>query len=489
MSDTTTKKKHLPKVTLVVPNYKWVAGEEHTYYHYVPYNLCCLAAMVEDICRIEIIDAYFNDMDQKKFAQALADTDPDIVGITVIMDQFSATGHLVAEMTKTIDPKIQVVIGGVYATMNPGHAIQDENVDYVVIGEGEYVIRELIEHMENGNPIPSKGVCYRRGGEIINTGKAEIINDLDALPLPAYHLIPFEEYSKRISRTTSVDAPRVLPYARLYTSRGCPFNCVFCQVEAISGKKFRARSADCVLDEIEWLSKSYGVKSLIFSDDNFFLDRQRVVEILNGLNYRKLTMPWLSEDTAVFLLDRELLELMRETGCEYVGIAMETGTERILKEIIKGKPIDFNHAKEMVRIARDLGIYAAANFIIGFPTETWDEIRQTMEFAEELNSDYVRIFSAIPLRQTRLWDLCEKENVFKGGYDHFNLKSSWSSGLIETDQFSANDLTVLRGYEWDRINFTDPEKRKRTAEKLEITEHELMDIRRETLINVFNKLA
>ena len=209
---------------------------------------------------------------------------------------------------------------------------------------------------------------------------------------------------------------------------------------------------------------------------------------MNGLNYRKLTMPWLSEDTAVFLLDRELLELMRETGCEYVGIAMETGTERILKEIIKGKPIDFNHAKEMVRIARDLGIYVAANFIIGFPTETWDEIRQTMEFAEELNSDYVRIFSAIPLRQTRLWDLCEKENVFKGGYDHFNLKSSWSSGLIETDQFSANDLTVLRGYEWDRINFTDPEKRKRTAKQLEISEQELAAIRRNTLSDVYNKL-
>jgi radical SAM superfamily enzyme YgiQ (UPF0313 family) len=476
------------KLTLVVPNYRWTAGEEHTYYHYVPYNLCCLAAMVEDLCHVEIIDAYFQDMDISQFTEAIRKSNPQIMGITVIMDQFSSTGHRAAEIAKGINPDIHTMLGGVYATMNPEHAAADENIDVVAIGEGEYIIRDLVKHFVSGTPFPEKGVCYRHEGKIVNTGKADFIDDLDALPLPAYHLIPFDEYSNRVTRTASVDAPRVLPYARLYSSRGCPYNCVFCQVGSIAGRKFRARSANRVLDEIEWLYIEYGVRSLIISDDNFFQDRQRVVDILNGLKDRKLTMPWLSEDTAVFLMDRELLELMRETGCEYVGLAIETGNQRILKDVIKGKPIDFEYAKEMVQIAKSLGIYVAANFIIGFPTETWDEIRETLRFAEDLQSDYVRIFSAIPLQKTRLWELCEKEGVFKQGYDHYNMKSGWSSGLIETDEFSANDLTVLRAYEWDRINFTDPAKRRKTAKRLEKSLTELNLMRRETIDSMYSKI-
>ena len=115
---------------MVVPNYRWTKGEEHTYYHYVPYNLCCLAAMTENMCHTEIIDAYFQNMDESQFAESLQASDPDIVGITVIMDQFSSTGHLAAQIVKTLKPKVKVIMGGVYATMNPEYAIRDGNIDY-----------------------------------------------------------------------------------------------------------------------------------------------------------------------------------------------------------------------------------------------------------------------------------------------------------------------------------------------------------------------
>ena len=477
------------KISLVVPNYRWSQGDEHTYWVYPPYGLCCLAATIESRYEVEIIDAYFQDLSEDELEQAVKASSPDVVGITVIMDQFADSGHKTAAVVNRIDNNIKILFGGVYATLNPHQAIKDDNIDYVIIGEGESVLSKLLGYIEGENPLPEKGVCFRKDGRIIDLGMADAVDDMDSLPMPAYHLIPFEAYCNIVPRRGTIGAPPLYPYVRLLTSRGCPYGCAFCQIEHISGRRFRPKSADNVLKEIQWLKENYGIKSLVFADDNFFLDRKRVVNILNGMIERGLDMPWIAEDAAVFKLDKELLKLMKKSGCHYVGIAVETGTERVLKQIIKGKPVDFDHTISIVKESKRLGIYIAANFILGFPTETWDEIRQTLKFAEKIDADYVRFFAAIPLKKTRLWDLCEKENAFISGYDHFNTRSSWSSGLIETDEFSHNDLTILRAYEWDRINFTDYEKMKRTADMIKVSVEELREIRRNTLKNALQKLS
>jgi radical SAM superfamily enzyme YgiQ (UPF0313 family) len=158
----------------------------------------------------------------------------------------------------------------------------------------------------------------------------------------------------------------------------------------------------------------------------------------------------------------------------------------VLKDIV-GKPIDYEQAERMVRLAQSLGIYVAANFIIGFPTETWDEIRQTIHFAEELGVDYMKLFHAIPLRHTRLWELCEREGAFKEGFAQSEIR--WNTGQIESEGFNSRDLTILRAYEWDRINFSDPAKRRQTAAMMDVTESELLEIRRKTLANAQSKVA
>ena len=465
------------KLVLVVPNFNWIHGEEHTFWDYVPYNLCLLAAMVEDICEVDIIDAYAKNMDVHEFKEAVIKSNPDIVGITVLIDQFAKTGHLAADIVKSADTDIIVIMGGVYVTMSPDVAIADENVDYIVIGEGEYVLKKLIQFIKEEAHLPTKGIGYRSGGETVITGREDFIEDLDSLPFPAYRLIDFSTYVSKVQRK-SLERPSLLPFARIMSSRGCPFSCVFCQSGPISGKKFRARSAENILDEIKWLKGTYDIQSIVFEDDNFFLDRKRVTDILNGMIDQGFTMPWVSTATAVFRIDEELLKLMRRSGCEYLNFAIETGCDRVLTEIIH-KPIDYEHARKMTSVAMELGIYISVNFIIGFPTETWHEIRQTIKIAEEFGADYVKIFCATPQPHTRLWDLCKSENAFKDGYDYLNLR--WNVGQIETKEFSANDLTILRAYEWDRINFTCPEKRKKTAQRMHITEDELLRIRRRTI--------
>jgi radical SAM superfamily enzyme YgiQ (UPF0313 family) len=467
------------RVTLIVPNFRWAEWDVNTLWHFIPYNLCLLAAMIKDLCEVNILDAYKLNLSEDVFVAELRKFNPDIVGITVLMDQYAASGHKAAKLAKTVSKDIKVIMGGVYATMNPQIVMEDPNIDFNVIGEGEYVLMDLISHFMGKNPLPEKGICYRLNRKVINTGHADFIQDLDSIPMPDYHLIDFSKYANSIHRK-SIDSPRRYPYARILTSRGCPYNCVFCQVESISGEKFRPRSPENVLNEMQFLKDNYGVSSIIFDDDNLFTNRERAIGIFQGMIDRNLVMPWVAIAVAVFKLDAELVKLMRLSGCEYIAIAIESGTERVLKKIIK-KPVNFEHAKKMVRLAKEIGIYVAANFIVGFPTETWDEIRQTIKFAEEIDVDYVKLFSAIPLRNTKLWDLCKKEGAFKKGFNESEIR--WSTGQIETEEFTSNNLTILRAFEWDRINFTNPDKRKRTATIMGITEQELLGIRRSTLKN------
>ncbi len=475
-----------PKVVLVVPNFYWVDSDANALWEYFPYNLCILAAMIEDICDVSILDAYEHNMSEDQLKKELEKLNPDVVGITVLMDQYASAGHKVAEIAKSLNKATKVIIGGVYATMNPEKAAKDENIDYVVIGEGEYVLKDLIGSFLGENDLPSIGICYRKGKEIANLGHSDYIHDLDTLPAPAYHLIEFEKYANRNPIRKSVDSPRDYPYARVLTSRGCPFNCSFCQVGSISGRTFRPRSVDGLLKEIEYLKVTYKIKSLIFDDDNLFTDKNRAKAIFKGMIEKGLDMPWVAIATAVFKLDKELIKLMRESGCEYIDVAIESGTERVLKKIIN-KPVDLNQAKEMVFFARENGIYVAANFIIGFPTETWDEIRQTVKFAEELDADYIKLFVAIPLPNTKLWDLSIKAKAFKKDYG--DTDRVWTTGqVLETDEFSANDVTILRAYEWDRINFTDPKKLKRTADIMGISVKELNKIRKRTLADACRKI-
>jgi len=418
--------------------------------------------MIKDIAEVTIVDAYKEDLSQREFRARLKSLKPDVVGITVLFDQYAQSGHLAALIAKKLGAI--VVMGGVYATTNFSKVIEDEHIDYVIAGEGEYMFRYLVKHLISGHSIPKSVLIGER------------ISELDKLPLPSYHLIDFEKYTNNADRK-SVDSPRAYPYARIMTSRGCPMNCVFCQVSTIAGDKFRPRSASNVLGEIQWLKDTYGIKSLIFDDDNLLHDKKRAKEIFQGMIDRGLAMPWLSIGLAVFKLDKDLIKLMRKSGCEYIAVAIESGTKRVLKEIIN-KPVDFDYATEMVKFARSQGIYVAANFIVGFPTETWDEIRETLQFAEDIDVDYAKIFHAVPLPHTRLWDLCEKENAFIGNGDF-----KWSRGNIETKDFTANDLTILRAYEWDRINFSDSVKRERTMKMMGIDEKELNDIRKGTLRN------
>ena len=466
------------KVLLVYPNSRWLENyEKRTLWTVHPYNLCLLAAMIRKDYDIEILDATIDDLSHDDFAMHVIEKQPDIVGTSTLTDEYGQVGLITAKIVKEVNPGTITVLGGVHAISDPMSIITDPNVDYVVNGEGEYVFKELCAFFDGKGELPKKGILYKKDGKIIDTGTVDFIKDLDKLPLPSYDLVDFSRYTTTIQRE-GADAPRAFPYARILTARGCPFRCCFCEVGKISGKIPRCRSPESIIKEIEWLKDTYGIKALIFDDDNLFLFKDRAMQIFQTMIDKKMNLKWNAIAVAVFKLDEEILDVMKESGCQYLCISVESGVERVLKDIIH-KPLDLDYAKRIIKKIKSLDIDLAANFVVGFPGETWAEIRQTIKFAEEIGIDYVKFFIATPLPNTELYKMAKEQDCLIDGFSF--EKHLWTDGVIETDEFKPQDLKTLRAYEWDRINFSTPAKTKKIAKMMNITVEQLKKIRKETL--------
>lgn len=462
------------KILFVVPNCKWMDNDERTIWNIHPYGVCMIAAGLEEEYQVDIIDANFANLDKHAFLQKVSSFSPDVVGISVLTSEYALTGYLAASLVKSTSPQITVVLGGVHATTQ-WEEIEDANIDYLFVGEGELAFKDFLDDLFHRRVSPKARYQLLENRFSRKIIKAGVIEILDELPLPAYHLVDYSAYTHTSPRE-SVDEPRQYPYGRIMTSRGCPINCVFCQVKSIMGEKFRSRSPENIIAEIEYLIDHHGIQYLIFDDDNLFLNKKRAKKLFQLMISRKLQLNWHPIATAVYALDREILEIARESGLQYVDLAIESGVERVLKDIIN-KPVVLKQAKEIVKICAELEIDTAANFIIGFPGETWDEIRQTLAFAEELNPDYCKIFIANPLYGTRLHAMARDLNVLTDTAP----QNSWFMGRIRTDQFTPENLAILRAYEWDRINFKTTEKKARIAKMMNISTIRLDEIRHATL--------
>ncbi len=313
------------KIVLMYPNFKWGEWIKRTVWDLHPYNLCLLASTIKEH-EVTIVDANIDDLTKEEFSEKIISINPDIVGISICTNEYNNAGLISAELVKKANPDIKVIFGGVSAISNPEELIKNPNTDYVFVGEGEIVFKDLCNYLENKAPFPEKGVQYKENNEIIKKPRADFIENLDQLPLPSYHLVDFMKYANRQQRE-SIDHPREIPYARIITSRGCPFNCCFCEVETISGKKPRLRSVEHIMEEIDYLVETYGIKAIIFDDDNLTVDRERAINLFKALKEREYFLKWNAPATALFTLDDEMLDLMKESGCEFLGVAIESGNE------------------------------------------------------------------------------------------------------------------------------------------------------------------
>jgi radical SAM superfamily enzyme YgiQ (UPF0313 family) len=465
------------RLILAYPNMRWQKNDIVTNWNLEPTTLCLLAQMVRDEVDVKIIDAQFDDLSRDAFKEQVAQYQPDFVGLSLLTSEYAGALDTAAKIVKSINRRIQVISGGVHPTTMPELVMQNPDIDFCVIGEGEYVLRELLSWLEGTGTMPQTGLAYRNGNEIVVQERA-LVNDLKTIPWPAYDLVDYANYLQMPQRSFTSNNPPEFPFVRMVTTRGCPFGCTFCQVERIAGKKVRTRDPEDVVQELHFLKKRYGIRSVVFDEDNLLMGSGDYARrLFTTMIESNLGLKWIASAFALFLLTDDLLDLMKQSGCIGINVAIESGNKRVLKEIV-GKPIkELDRVPELIRKVTQRKMYCIANFIIGFPGETWDEIRQTIAFAENCGADYIKIYAAVPLYGTKLFDLACKNQCLTC-HDEYPL-ADWRYGQIVSDGWTPKDISILRAYEWDRINFA-PHKISRLLEISGATIDELNAMRKKT---------
>lgn len=375
---------------------------------------------------------------------------PDVVGISCLFSAQAENVHQICSIVKEVNKKIITVVGGAHPSAKPEETIYDNNVDYTVIGEGENAFSALLECLNDKKDICGiDGIGFRHNGDIKVNRRKKYEDDLDNLPFPHWDIFPLERYFE-INNPHGSPARKV-PFLPMITSRGCPFECIFCSIHNLWGRNYRTRSAENVLSEMNNLRTKYGVKEILFEDDNLTLDKERAISIFRGIIDRKFDICWnVPNGLAVETLDDGIMELMKRSGCYRISIGVESGDEYMLKNIIK-KPITLMKIKPIINKAKRLNIETVAFFVVGLPGENHESLKNTFRFAESLEADNINFFFATPLPGTRLFEVCKKESLINTDIDYARLKSDCPS--FATKEFSINELRKAVAYEKLKLYF------------------------------------
>ena len=304
-----------------------------------------------------------------------------------------------AEVLKSTFPQVKIIVGGPHVTAVPEDLLEDKNIDIAVIGEGEYTIVELAKLIgENKSFKDCKGIAFKENGKIVKTSLRPLIEDIDALPFPSRHLLPYDKYmhSDMMSRKTKKN------YTNIMSARGCPFKCIFCGSRTTFGGIVRFRNPKLVVDEIEECYNKLDIGIFGFSDDTLTVKKEHIMEICNEILKRKLNIAWVAQ-ARVNTVDKEMLELMKKAGCEAIHYGYESGSQEILNNIKKG--ITIQQSIDATKITKEVGLKIHGYFMIGNPGETNETAKQTIELAKKLDPDTAQFTIATPFPGTELYQM------------------------------------------------------------------------------------
>jgi radical SAM superfamily enzyme YgiQ (UPF0313 family) len=330
---------------------------------------------------------------------------PTFIGITATTPLID-NGLKIAKKCRRLFPNAKIVFGGVHPTVLPEEVLKEECVDFVVRGEGEETTKELLQGKDASKIM---GLSYKIAGEIFHNPDRSLINNLDSIPPPAYHLLPMKKYYP------AVGSYKRLPAMSIFATRGCPGKCTFCY--RIFDDRVRSRSAGKIIEEVKLLQKDYGVKEICFYDDTFTINREIVAEFCSTIISEGLDLYW-SCFTRIDCVGEEMLRLMKKAGCHLILFGVESADQQILKNIKKN--INLDKVKEVMRAARRIGVETRASYMFGNPGETEETIKKTMKFAKELDTDEVQFNIATPYPGTEFFDWVKKNGylISTNWYDY-----------------------------------------------------------------------
>lgn len=436
------------RIALITPPYAEIYGSyRHLYrrgFLNPPLSLCYLAAALERACHsVMLIDSEGENLGIEAIIDRIRRFGPGLVGITATSVDFARAEVVIARL-KTASPQTPILLGGVHMNIFRRQVLDgNEKIDFGAVGDGEDLIVELAAALEDSRSASLrevKGLIHRDGGQVVENESRPLEENIDRYPLPARHLLRNDLYKRSIPRRGFRTT------AAYMSSRGCPFRCIFCAVKKVyGGCHVRLRSAGNVLEELELIVKKMGITHVSFNDDCLTLDRNRMLDICEGIRGRGLEFSWEGLSRAD-LVDLELLEAMKSAGLVRLSFGIESGDPEILRILQKGETLE--QISEAFRLCREVGIVTRGSVIIGNPYETRETVERTFNFVrrlEGLDQLVVNVLQPYPGTRVREMVLNGEGGARLVGEDRaYERLQRFGGAQVAVNDLSPGDLVALQ---------------------------------------------
>jgi anaerobic magnesium-protoporphyrin IX monomethyl ester cyclase len=400
------------KVLLINPNVKRKLGKSmRASPSLPPMGIAYISAVLrENGHEPLILDMNALNLQRSDLMKYIRENNPDIVGFSVTCPAIFKVFEM-AESIKMKFPNIKIVLGGPHPTSLPLESMGRKPIDFVVLGEGEQTMLELVKELGGKQRFSRiNGLVYRKNNKIIVNKERKRMQHLDELPFPAFDLLPLDKYLSGNSKNKK--------FTTILTSRGCPGRCIYCN-KMIFGDSCNMRSAENIIDEIEFMKKKYGYTEFHIVDDLFTNNKQRVIDFCNLLIKKGLNIKWkCGNGIRVGTVDLSLLKLMKKSGCYSLSYGIESGNQKILNNIRKGQTLE--QCRNAVKWTKQAGIDCVGFFMLGNLGENEETMQQTIDFAIELDVDIAQFMIMTPYPKTPIREIIEREGkIFESNWENY----------------------------------------------------------------------
>jgi len=400
-------------------------------------GLAYLAAVLEPHYSVKVLECQTEKVyEPEAVLEYIKNTKPRVLGFSLPTLSMPHTEVIVESLIKQESRPI-LIAGGPHPTVLPAETLEI-GFDYIAIGEAEETLTELMALIYN-KPDAKKledidGLAFKKDGQVVKTNKRKLL-DVNELPFPAWHFFKVDNYSGYVRKRD-----RCLP---IMGGRGCPENCTFCY-KGVFGTSLRVRRPELVVDEIQYLKDNFNIEEFVILDENFTLKKAHVIEFCNLLLEREINLPWfLGSGVRVDAAEEEIVALMKKAGCYRASLGVESGNEEILKEY--KKRINKNQVREAVALYKKYGYEVTLFFLIGAPSDTRETIKETIDFAIELDPDIVQFNAVMPFPGTALFDYYDSKGLLiTKDWKDYNIFDPDCEPVYTHQNLSHDELKELR---------------------------------------------
>jgi radical SAM superfamily enzyme YgiQ (UPF0313 family) len=403
-------------------------------------SLLTIAAVAEQHGhQVEILDLSYVQYDYRLIRDKILAAKPDVVGITGTTPLINQMRDM-SVLIKSISPSILTVGGGAHVSAMPTETLSESMLDIAVVGEGDYALAEIMDGTPRENIL---GIRYRDGDKIVTTMPRPFIQNLDELPMPAWHLYDSDTYKNKISRLMAKRPP--LTMAEF--SRGCVYKCDFCASKNTMALGYRKKSPERCAEEVK-VMRQFGYREFALADDIFTSDPKWAKSVAEAIIKTGVDMAWTcTNGIRVESADDELFQVMRKAGCYRVAFGFESGNDAVLKAFGKGGRASIEKGNEAVRMARKAGIDTAGYFLLGLSPDTEESMKETIEFARSLPLDMMKFGVTIAFPGTPMFKEYREKKLLRS--------YNWDDYFIYTEKplFAHSNLSFEKVKQYARLAY------------------------------------